>query len=207
MCKKWKFRKDAKAYLRERGAQGEGSWVTWPLHCLPGDTFSPPHTVTRASTGSSWEAAAMEGRCGRGSGWLPTPEVGVRAHGDRFCKFQAPLPCLPAWALLTNVPAHGSGISQGCFLSTKLVYCFSSSTPPWIKNMDFRVWNPAFPPYVPLWTNYLISLHLCCAVNFKIRDNNASVLGLVWGSMMGDVCRLYFLCVRVGLGACHALYN
>lgn len=84
--------------LGREGPKGrEGSWVTWPLHRLAGDTFSPPHTVARASTGSSWEAAAMEGRCGRGSGWLPTPEVGVRAHGDRFRKFQAPLappPCL-----------------------------------------------------------------------------------------------------------------
>lgn len=65
-----------------------------------GDTFSPSCAVARASEGGSGAVAAVER--GRGSGWLPAPEVGVCAHGDKLGKFQVPR--APAWELLVHVP-------------------------------------------------------------------------------------------------------
>ena len=103
--------------------------MTWPLHALlmtlsllP--TLLPEQARVAAGKLLQWKGDANVDQ----DGYLllksvyvltGTDSVSSRPHWSR----------LPCWALLTNVPAHGSGISPGCFLSTKLTYCFSSSTP------------------------------------------------------------------------------
>ena len=104
-----------------------------------GDTFSPPHTVARASTGGSREAAAVEGRSGRASGRSPTPEVGVGAHGDGCRKFQAPLAPPPWLGTSHQCPSTGQWKSSRVLSFHETDLQLFPLDAPWIKNMDFRV--------------------------------------------------------------------
>ena len=103
--------------------------MTWPPHgllvtlsLLP--TLLPEQAPVAAGKLLQWKGDAdvhQEGHLLLKSVYVltGTDAVSSRPHWPR----------LPGWARLTSVPAQGSGIPPGCFLSTKLTYSFSPSTP------------------------------------------------------------------------------
>lgn len=86
---------------------------------------------SRTSTSGSGAAAVVQGGCG--SGWLPTLEVGVRAHGNRLGECQALGPLLRGQKEVRpgswHIPQCFPFLQNGLFLLSSLL----------LSNMDFGV--------------------------------------------------------------------